>query len=52
MQQRAVFRNCTSVCDLEGMLVLDIFFDCILLTIEIIGLLLLRMYFLRENSKG
>ena len=53
MQQRVVFRNCTSVCDLEGMLILDIFFDCILLTIEIIGLFYYcGCIFLRENSKG
>ena len=51
MQQRAVFRNCTSVCDLEGMLVLDIFFDCILLTIEIIGLFIIADVFFERKFK-
>lgn len=51
MQQRVVFRNCTSVCDLEGMLILDIFFDCILLTIEIIGLFIIADVFFERKFK-
>ena len=49
MQQRAVFRNCTSVCDVERAIAMNIFFDSILIVMELIGLFTIAdVYFERE----
>lgn len=49
MQQRAVFRNCTSVCDVERAIAMDIFFDSILIVMELIGLFTIAdVYFERK----
>lgn len=52
MQQRAVFRNCTSVCDVERAIAMDIFFDSILIVMELIGLFTIADVYFEQKFDG
>ena len=52
MQQRAVFRNCTSVCDVKRAIAMDIFFDSILIVMELIGLFTIADVYFEQKFDG
>ena len=52
MQQRAVIRNCTSVCDVERAVEMVLLLDCIFVFMELIGFLIVANVYFEKRFHG